>query len=375
MIRTRLASYYGATFLMIGVHLPFWPIWLQSRGLDAEQIGIVMASGIVIKILANPFVAHLADRYGERKRLIILLGALSLLTFSLFVLSQSFWTIIVVNCLFFAFWSPAMPLQESLTTQSGARLGFDYGRVRLWGSVTFIVSAVGIGHFLKTGSSELVYTTIMFTLALTLLCAFLLPDHRSPILSRQRLPLVDALKDRQFVVFLVGAALIQASHAVYYGFGTIHWKRAGIGSDVIGGLWAEGVIVEIILFIFGPQVLGKIGPTRLIALAGMAGAVRWAGIGITTALPALIILQALHGLTFGAAHLGAMHFIQNRVAPELSATAQSLYSSMVMGIGMGIAMLISGRLYGAYAGQAYYLMAAMAAVGGVVVFVLRRQRV
>jgi len=375
MIRTRLACYYGATFMMLGVLLPFWPVWLQSRGLDAEQIGIFMASGVVMKIVANPFVAHLADKHGERKRLIILLAGLSLLTFSLFALGQSFWSIVLINCLFVAFWSPAMPLQESLTTQSGARFGFDYGRVRLWGSVTFIVSAVGIGHFLEGRSSDLIFTVIIFTLLLTLVAAFLLPDFRSPTSQQKRLPIIDALKDKKFVAFLVGATLIQSSHAVMYGFGTLHWKQAGIGSDVIGWLWAEGVIVEIVLFIFGPQILSKIGPTRLIALAGLAGAIRWVGTGLTTDLSALIALQALHGMTFGAAHLGAMHFIQDRISPELSATAQGLYSSVVTGVGMGITMYVSGYLYSNYEGQAYFAMGIMAAAGGIIFFLLRRKTV
>ena len=173
---------------------------------------------------------------------------------------------------------------------------------------------------------------------------------------------------------VVGTTMIQASHALFYGFGSIHWKNAGIGPDVIGFLWSEGVIFEIILFMFGAPILATFGPSRLIALAGLAGAVRWVGFGVTTELPALIILQTLHGMTFGAAHLAAMHFIQDRIAPEFSATAMSLYSSIVMGIGMGLAMLLSGYLYANHAGRAYIAMAIMAALGGVIIYRLRRGR-
>jgi MFS transporter, PPP family, 3-phenylpropionic acid transporter len=373
MIAVRLATFYGTSFLMMGIHLPFWPIWLESKGLSAEQIGAVVASGFVVKVLANPFVAHQSDRRGERKRLIVLLCILALLSFLLFELAVSFWAILFVNCLFLMFWSPAMPLLESLTMQSASQHDFDYGRVRLWGSITFIVGAVGIGHMLKGGSDDLIYLSIALMMVLTAASAFWLPDIRPSTGPQAQLSFMSILGDRSFILFLLGAALIQASHAVYYGFGTIHWQRAGIDSGVIGWLWAEGVIVEIVLFIFGAKVLSRIGPARLLALAGLAGAIRWTGTGMTTALPALIVLQALHGLTFGAAHLGAMHFIKNRIAPELSATAQSLYSSAVMGLGMGAAMLVSGRLYAAVSGQAYLLMAVMSVAGGIIFYFLRRR--
>jgi len=374
MIAARLAAFYGAIFLMMGIHLPFWPIWLAHRGLGPEQIGTVMASAFVVKVLITPGVAHLADRHGERKRVIATMVILSLICFLAFDLAHSFWAILLVSCLFVSFWSPTMPLMESLTMQSSATYRFDYGRVRLWGSITFIVGSVGIGYVLGTGTSDLIFSSIALTLTLSAICAFLLPDIRPPKKTQSRVPLIAVVKDRSFVLFLVGAALIQASHAVYYAFGTIHWQKAGHGSDVIGWLWAEGVVVEIVLFIFGAHVLAKIGPARLIALAGLAGAIRWTGTALSTELPVLILLQTLHGATFGAAHLGAMHFIQNRVPSEHSATAQSLYAGVVMGVGMGIAMFISGRLYGAFSGQAYFLMAAMAATGGIVIFLLRRQR-
>ncbi len=374
MIAVRLATYYGASFMMMGIHLPFWPIWLESRGLNAEQIGAIVASGIVMKVLVNPLVAHQADRLGERKRLIAALVVMSFFSFLLFSFTRSFWPILFVNCLFLSFWSPAMPLMESLTLHSSHKFGFDYGRIRLWGSITFMVAAVGIGYILRGGSNDLIFTAIALMMILTCLSAFWLPDIRSTAKRQSQLAFTAILRDRTFVIFLVGTTLIQASHAVYYGFGTIHWQRAGIGSDIIGWLWAEGIVIEIVLFMYGARVLSKVGPSRLIAIAGLAGAIRWAGTGYTTALPALVFLQALHGLTFGAAHLGAMHFIQSRIAPEFSATAQSLYSSAVMGIGMGLAIFFSGRLYAAFEGYAYLPMAVMAAAGGIILYMLRRDR-
>jgi len=373
MIPFRLAIYYGTSFLVMGIHLPFWPIWLESRGLTAEQIGAVIASGFVMKVLANPIVAHQADRRGERKRIIAVLMILSLCSFLLFSLTGSFWSILLVNGLFLLFWSPAIPLMESLTLQGSMQLGFDYGRVRLWGSVTFILAAVGIGYGLRRGPADMIFVAIALTITLTCISAWWLPDIRTAPSNPSQLTVRVVAKDRRFLIFLLAAALLQSSHAVFYGFGTLHWRQAGIGSDIIGGLWAEGVIVEIVVFIFGARILRRVGPARLMALAGLAAAVRWTGTGLTTALPALVLLQALHGLTFGGAHLGAMYFIQSRIAPDLSATAQSLYSGVVMGIGMGATALFSGHLYGLYGGAAFFPMAVMGGAGGLIIFQLRRR--
>lgn len=374
MIPQRLALYYGAAFLAMGIHLPFWQVWLDAIGMSAEQIGVILATGSILKVVANPAVAQIADKYGERKRLIMVLTILAFCSFFLFTLSTSFWAILFVNGLYLAFWSPCMPLMESLTMQASRIHTFDYGRVRLWGSITFIIGATGIGFILKQSSPDYIIWAILVIVGITAITAFLLPDIRSNRLTTTRFAMMDVLRDRTFVIFLAGTAMIQASHALYYGFGSIHWSRAGIGPDIIGLLWAEGVIVEIVVFIYGAPLLSKFGPSRLIALAGLAGVIRWFGFGVTTDIAVLIGLQTLHGLTFGAAHLGAMHFVQDRIAPELSATAQSLYSSVVAGIGMGLAMLMSGYFYTLFAGVSYIAMSVLAGIGGIVIFSLRRER-
>ena len=160
---------------------------------------------------------------------------------------------------------------------------------------------------------------------------------------------------------------------MYYAFGTLHWRAVGYSDAVIGWLWAEGVIAEIILFAFGGALVRRLGPARLIVLAGMAGIVRWSATGLSDALPVLVMVQALHAFTFGAAHLGAIYFIARTVPPALSATAQSLYSAAVMGLGLGLAILASGSLYAAFGGKAYFAMAALGALGSVLAVILARR--
>lgn len=367
----RLAVYYTALFAVIGVHMPWWPVWLKGQGLGAEEIGIVVAAGIGAKIIGNPLAAHLADRSGGRKGLMVLLGVASLASFALFALTNTFWPVLTLSIVFMLLWAPIIPLGESLAMLCVERTGIDYGRIRLWGSASFIAAVILSGWFLEGRSEGLIYWLLLGGLAIAAVTLFWLPDQRAPP-TRGGFPVGSVLRDRRFTLFLLAAGFIQGSHGVYYAFGTLHWQAAGFGDDVIGWLWAEGVIAEILLFIVGTRLLRRLGPARLIMLGGLAGTLRWTVTGLTDAIEALVIVQALHAFTFGAAHLGAIHYIARAIPPELSATAQSLYSAIVMGLALGISTYAAGQIYDSHGGLAYLGMAAAGIVGTLLAFVLVR---
>ena len=373
----RLALFYGAVFLQIGFLAPFWPVWLADRGLGPMEIGVVMASGIGLKIIFNPLFAHAADRRGLRRPIMIALATAAFGAFSLFALTDGFWPILLVTLLFFAVWSPIMPLGESLTMLSAGRADeggeLDYGRVRVWGSLTFMAAAVGGGYLFTGRPTGLIYGAVLVSIGLVVGATFLLPRTTAPPLTGTRFATLDVIRDRRFLLFICAAALIQSSHGVYYWFGTLNWKAAGYSEDVIGWLWAEGVAAEIVLFAFGAKLIGRLGPAKLIALGGLAGALRWSVTGISDALPVLVAVQLLHAFTFGATHLGAIYFIARRVPQALSASAQGLYSAIVMGLALGLSALVSGKLFGLYGAGAYYAMAVLAAAGGVAALMLAKR--
>jgi MFS transporter, PPP family, 3-phenylpropionic acid transporter len=365
----RLSAFYAAFFTVIGTLQPFWPVWLAGKGLNATEIGLILAIGVGTKVVGLPLAAHAADRTGERQRLMLALAAASVLAFALFGLTDAFWPIVLVSLLFFSVWPPVMSLAESLTVTVARDDGFEYGRVRLWGSLSFIVTALVAGGVLARAPAAAVFWMILGGVALTAAACARLPDLRGERSGSRRLPIIDALRDRALLRILVACGLIQGSHAVYYAFGTLHWQRAGFGEDLIGALWAEGVLCEVALFAFGAPLVRRCGPARLILLAGLAAACRWLGTGLTDALPAIAGLQALHAFSFGAAHLGAMHWLGRHVQPALSATAQSLYSAVVWGLFLGVMLYGSGWLYAELGGDAYLPMAFAALAGAAFVAV------
>jgi MFS transporter, PPP family, 3-phenylpropionic acid transporter len=370
-----LCFFYAAYFAFVGIYLPFWPVWLHSHGLGPEDIAVLLAVSIAAKAIGNPACAHGADRSGERRRPIILLAVLAFASFSLFALVREFWPLVIVSLLFFTVWPPIMALGESLTMLNVRSVAIDYGRTRLWGSISFIACAILSGHALEGRNPDILFWMLLASLAMFVIAALALPDTRSTkAIALGRMPVVDVLRRPSFVLFLAAATAIQGSHAVYYAFGTLHWRQEGYSDAVIGVLWAEGVIAEILLFALGDRIVRRLDPSWLLVVGGLAGGARWATLAMTDTLAFVIVVQALHAFSFGAAHLAAIHFIARAVPPDLSATAQSLYGGVVMGLGLGFLLLVSGWLYEAHAGGAYHAMAACSLLGAMFAVMIARPR-
>jgi PPP family 3-phenylpropionic acid transporter len=169
-------------------------------------------------------------------------------------------------------------------------------------------------------------------------------------------------------MFLVACGSIQAAHATYYAFGSIHWTRQGLSAELIGALWALGVFAEIVLFAWSGAVYQRLSAGALMVIGGAASVVRWAMMAVDPGFGVLVLLQVLHALTFGASHLAAIRFISLAVDAKLAGTAQALYATIAMGVAMGGATLASGVFYEKMGGSTFFLMAGLAGIGLIAAF-------
>jgi PPP family 3-phenylpropionic acid transporter len=364
-LSARFALFYATLFLAVGAHLPFWPLWLESRGLTAAEIGLLLALGSWVKLVANPGLAHLSDRAGWGKGTIVLLTAVSLVVFTAFVPAEGFAWILALHLVAAASFPLLVPLVETQTMAAVYRHSLDYGRIRLWGSLAFIVGSLATGRLLAAYDADWVLWLVLGALALSLLAAVALPgrDPAAPQtgdgedLSLKRLARL--FGQRELLVFLVASALIQSSHAAYYGFSALHWRASGIGATTIAVLWTEGVVAEILFFALSRRLAGRLRPGSLLALAGLLGTLRWSVTALSTDLAALAAVQLLHAATFAATHLAAMHTITRATPARLAASMQSLYSALAGGLAMGGTMLLAGTLYESDPGLAFLAMAGL----------------
>ncbi len=373
VLSSRYAVMYGAVFLTVGIYLPFWPVWLSSRGFSAGEIGLLLALGTWVKVLSNPALAQVADRSGRAKATLVACALMSFLIFSAFFAAEGFWPILAIMVLVNIFHPILIPLTETQTMAAAKDGRLDYGRVRLWGSLTFILGTAGAGWVLTGRGPDLILPLLLGALGLNVLAAMVFPGTARAATPGPGRGLWVLFIRGDFLLFLGAASLLGASHAVYYGFSALHWRAAGLSEAAVGGLWALGVVAEVILFAFSARIVARLGPFGLMALAGFGGVVRWLVLGQTTALPALAAAQLLHAASFGAAHLGAMHFLVRNAPPGLAASAQALYSAIAGGLAIGLAMLAAGWLYAGLAGGAFTVMAVLSALGGLLALALLRR--
>ncbi|MGV1013447.1 MAG: MFS transporter [Methyloceanibacter sp.] len=376
----RLGFLYAALFLVVGCYLPYMPVWLNWRGLNADEIALLLATPLFARILFTPLISFAADRVGDRRVILIALAWGSLLSFLLLWISAGFWQMFLATLLIAVNWTAIMPLTETVA-MAGIRTGtLDYGKVRLWGSLSFIVSALGSGLVIGTWGAQSVLPILLASSALLVLGTHRLPRvltmrERAAPSVLPRLKLADAfalVRAHLFLLFLAAASLIQASHAMIYTFGTLHWQAQGFPAAAIGALWSVGVIAEIALFAFSGRIIARYGAAKLLLLAGLAATLRWTFMAGDPPLLATAALQTFHALSFGAAHIAAMHFLTQAVPEDRAATAQGLYAAVVAGLVMGFATLASGPLYEALAGKAYGVMAVLALIGAACAYFLMR---
>ena len=359
----RFALFYAAVFLTLGIYLPYWPLWLESRGLGPAEIGAVLAAGSWVKLISNPLAGQIADRWVRPREMLALLTAATVILFSGFLLIRGFWAIFALQLFAAACFQPLIPLSESRTMQAVLGEGQDYGRIRLWGSITFVAGVLAMGWGVEALPADGILWLLLTGLGLTFLAALILPPESGGRTGLDPSGLSWFWRNPGFLAVLGCAALLQSSHAVYYGFSAVAWKGAGLSGFMIGCLWTLGVLAEVIFFAVSTRLLGRFSIWTLLFVAAAAGIVRWSVTGLTTAVPVLVVVQLLHAATFAAGHLAAVWFIARRSPPDLAATAQSLYAAMAGGIAMGVMILVAGWLYGRFGLQAFFAMAAISGLG------------
>ncbi|OYW54129.1 MAG: hypothetical protein B7Z29_12635 [Hyphomicrobium sp. 12-62-95] len=376
----RIALYFAAMFVIYGVLIPFLPVWLDGRGLDANEVAIVMAVPFILRIAVTPTVAIFADRLGAH-RLFIIASAWTALAASLVLGGMSgFWPILLIAAPLSLAAATMMPLVEAIAVKGVRLYALDYGRMRLWGSLSFVVVGLIVGALIDRSGSEAALWVMIAGTVLTVAAAHALPhapaaaaDDAATATPPRSVTheVLRLLRMPVFLAFLIAASAVQASHAMFYTFGALHMRDQGISGAWVGALWAIGVLAEVALFAVAGSRFRHLKPDTLLAIGAAAAILRWAVMTLDPPLALLVPLQLLHALTYGATHLGAILFVARAVPDDVSGTVQALYATFASGVAMGIATWASGPLFNAHKGGAYASMAGLAVASLAAALVIR----
>ena len=365
----RLAVFYGTLFGLVGTHLPFFPVWLKAIGLDASWIGIIIAVPAVTRFTTLPFVTGLAERRQTLRGAIIATAFLTAIGFSAVGLSRGAVVVFAAYVFTACVWTPMVPLTDGYALKGVARYGLNYGPLRLWGSAAFIAGALACGLLVDLiASQHLIWVIAAMAAAGAIAGLGLRPIDAPGATAAGSAGAAGLLSNPGFLAIILASALIQGSHAAYYAFASITWQASGFDGLTIAGLWALGVVAEIVVFALSPRF--TISPVWLVIIGASSAVVRWLVTAQEPSIAILVAVQLMHGLTYGATLLGTMGLLVRNVPSHVAARAQG-YLAACSGVVASSASILSGVVYAQHGQGVYYVMAGMGAVGGIVIGLAR----
>jgi PPP family 3-phenylpropionic acid transporter len=361
----RLSGFYFFYFALLGALVPYWGLLLRNRGFDAVAIGELMAILMATKIVAPNIWGWLGDHLGHRMRIVRAASLVSVMAFAGMYWAEGFWATAAVMTLYSFFWNASLPQFEVITFTYLKERVARYARIRLWGSVGFIVTVILVGALIEWRGAEMLLPAVMLIFVAIWISSLLVrdPDPEPHPVSQQSLLAI--LKRPAIIGFFVAVFLMQASHGPYYAFYSIYLTDHGYSESLIGQFWALGVLAEVGMFVVMHRLLDRFGARRVLVWSLLLAAARWLLIaGFVDSLFMLGIAQLLHAATFGTFHAAGIHLVHHYFRGRHQGRGQALYSSVSFGAGGAAGSLASGYAWTGVGGGTTFAIASVVAVLG-----------
>jgi MFS transporter, PPP family, 3-phenylpropionic acid transporter len=366
-----LALVYGTGFGLVGTHLPFFPVWLKAVGVDAAWIGVITAVPSVTRFTTLPFMTSFAERHHALRGGIIVMGFGTTIGLSLMGLQHEALLIFLAYVVTCIVWTPMVPLIDAYALRGVRQYGLKYGPLRLWGSAAFVVGALACGVMIDVIAAKNLIWIIAGMAGLSALVSLglrPLPPLKANTAAHQGASAL--LRDRGFLAIILTSALIQSSHSAYYVVASIAWQQDGFGGLTIAALWTLGVLAEIVVFALSPRF--RWPPAVLVMIGACSAVIRWVITAQSPPIAVLAAVQTMHGLTYGLTQVGTMGLLVHAVPSHVIARGQG-YLAACSGIITGSAYILAGAVFSRYGQNVYYVMALIAACGGLVMFSARHR--
>jgi len=364
----RLSRFYFFYYFFVGAFVPYWGIYLQSENFSPSSIGILLSLFQISRIIAPNFWGWLADHTGHRVKWIKLTSFLGLIGFiGVFWAKGFFWIFLVMSALSL-FTSSTLPLAESLTLAHLATTNGHYSRIRLWGSIGFIVASLFLGYLIDLQGINILLWVLLIAQAIIFFLSNTIPETKEIQHKTNDLSIWKIIKTPSVIALLIGCTLMVSAHGVLYNFYSIYLKDHGYSSATIGWLWAVGVICEILIFMAMPKILRRYSLKSILLMSLFLGVIRFILIGASPDhLYLLFIAQMFHAATFGSFHAASIEVIAYYFKGRNQTRGQAIYNSVAYGIGGTIGGLGGGYLIQYLGGQIGFMIAAISPLIGFVV--------
>lgn len=358
---SHFALFYALYFALLGCIAPFWGLYLQHLEFSAKDIGLLMGMFGVVRILAPNIWAAQARHFNSTLHMIRLAGLLTVVSFTLIFIARDLVWVAVVMVAYGFFWAAMLPQYEALCMESLGNQLDRYSRVRLWGSLGFVITVGVLGAVFDQWGIVLLPVIMWILMLLITVNAWLVSQDKRPkeqVLGQASF--LSLLTSKAVIGFIVVNIFLQISFGPYYTFFSIFLESAGYSASLIGVFWAIGVIAEVILFWQFGRIMHLMSWRTWIAVSLIVTGIRWALTGyLLHSIWTLILLQTLHAFSFAAMHAVSMRYIQSLFPGSLQARGQALYSSVSFGLGGAIGAFASGLLWESLGGTLVFLLAGL----------------
>ncbi|MEO5806929.1 MFS transporter [Devosia sp.] len=374
----RTGMFYATLFTSGAVSNPFLPIWLTERGIGEAEIGLINAAPILAMIVINLIVGRLADRASDWRSVIVIGSILAAIPPLFLFWPQGYLGIMIIWTLLIVPFQAISPVVDAAAYRMARRTGLDFGAIRVWGTIGFVVVTLLSGVILGW-LGPIAFVPLLTAVSIVRALASLqLPlfrgsgDNLRPVhpIDAPINPLI-AIRMAElwrpwFVLTLAGAALLHGSHMMQMGFGALIWAQAGLPGWIIGILWAVAPTAEIFAMVLFEPITKRFAARHLILIGCICGAIRWWGFALEPNVWVLVALQMLHLATVGLTFLGITNFIANWTSEDIAAEAQSFFVVLRQVVTV-FALVGFGFLAQMFGAGAFYVAAIMSAIGAVLV--------
>ncbi len=340
--RIAVGVAYAALFFGAGVWAPYFPLYLAHLGFSGGQIGAIIGTAPLLRWSSAIGWGYLADRWRRRHLLLVLASFTGCLFFVPLLFVRSFVAIAAVLTCINLFHGAMLPMLDATVMDHLQRLGGDYGRLRLWGSLGFIAGALVSAPIIQLSSPAAVPALLLAPAFFLVPALYYLPHEQLGSSGRFRAPW--KLLNPALSAFLATAFLLQISCGAWGGFFAVHSARLGFSDAIPGITWGLAVIIEVGVLFWGRQIVERFDAAGMIVFTLIVTVGRWALTAVATDEVAVVALQLAHSITFAVFHLAALLLLTRLVPPQNSTSGQSLYGMVSFGFGGSAGIALAGAL-------------------------------
>ena len=362
-----IGSQYFLYFGVLGIFLPFFNLYCYHLGFSGLQIGILSAVRSVALVLFPLIWGALADRLNARRPIYILCCFCSALIWMLYLFTVDFGPMLAITIFYGMFFSPIISFLEAFTMDILGKEKKSYGRIRVWGSISFIAVVLALGKIIDLYSVEIIVVLILAGSLMLSVISTQVPGIQ--VAQKKRLPRgTKSLLDRHVLVFLFCAFLMLVSHGAYYGFFSIHLENLGFGSTFIGLTWAWASAAEILVMLRSDQIFSRFSIKTVLIFSFMVAALRWFVLSFVQSTAAILLSQVLHAVTYGTFHIASILYI-DRLAPDKAKTmGQAVNNATSYGLGLMVGFFLNGYLYEITGSFVLFMISSLIALSGGLIF-------